>query len=130
MTDPFEAAQQRRQPLVPSNNPRTGLDYVIVHEGVLELNAFAAPVRLRLRYIPDGDIASADVFGAYCDGLGGFAWNSLEDFGQTVLGDINSELVPRWAQIQVTIDANGQMHQVLLEERRPNWDNPKLLARL
>ena len=92
--------------------------------------AFAAPVEIGLRYIPQREIVAPGALGPYLAALSAHPWPSLEDLGQVVLGDVNSELVPRWAQVRLTVRAEGRSHSVVLEDRQPKWDNPKLMNRL
>lgn len=130
MSDPFEFAKQRRARLPVEVNPRTGLDYIVTQEGRLGLADLDAAVEVRLRYIPDRHIVTRAVFVDYLLALAEYDWSSLEDLGQTMLGDLNSELVPRWVQLILTARPGGELHHVVLEDRQPKWDNPKLLARL
>ncbi len=130
MNDPFEFAKQRRARVPVEVNPRTGLDYIVTQEGHLGMAGFDAAIEVRLRYIPDRDIVARAVFADYLLALAEYDWSSLEDLGQTMLSDLNSELVPRWVQLILTARPGGELHNVVLEDRQPKWDNPKLLARL
>ena len=49
----------------------------------------------------------------------------------TMLDDVNNELIPRWAQVELTAGPGdaGDCHGVIIEDRQPGWDNPALLAR-
>lgn len=86
--------------------------------------------RIELRYVPDKLLLQEDAFGVYLAGLPETA--SLESLTAMVLDDLNNELVPRFVQIRVAADDDGldAGHEVLMEDRRPRWDNPALLARL
>ena len=56
------------------------------------------------------------------------------DLSSNILNDVNNELVTRW--LQLSISAPNQVHhgidrhEVMLEDRQPNWDNVGLLSRL
>ena len=130
MADPFATANLRRERLPMIKNPRPGLDDLVTLDGGLEPSGFEAAVEVRLRYVPDRHVLSPATFGDYLAGLAEFEWASLEDVGQTMLGDLNSELVPRWSQLILTSRPEGRLHNVVLEDRQPRWDNPALLARL
>ena len=128
--DPFEAAKLRREHLRVARNPRPGLEFIVTLEGRMTVAAFGAPVEVGLRYIPERDIVAPGALGDYLEALSAHPWPSLEDLGQILLGDINSELVPRWAQVKLSGRVDGQLHSVVLEDRQPKWDNPKLMSRL
>ena len=130
MTSQHEPILTRRNLLVTAPNARTGIDYVVTLGGELAVAAMSAPVKVSMRYVPDREILAPEVFAAYLRSLGEIEWPSLEDLGLAVLGDVNSELVPRWVQLVISCEYDGQEHAVICEDRQPKWDNPKLLARL
>jgi len=136
MTDQFAAAKERRQGLQVAPNPRPGIDYLVTLGGTVALPAGPgaqgpeAPVTVRVRYVPDRHILAASVFGTYLSALEQSSWDSLEVLGVAILGDLNSELVPRWMQVILVAKADANEYSVMLEDRQPRWDNPRLLSRL
>lgn len=126
----FHAAHERRRHLITANNPRRGLDYLVCLDGRLSLDLFDRPVSLHLRFVPDDRILAPAEFAAYINALPRLANVGLEDLAQTVLGDVNSELVPRWAAVVARGAAAGIVQCVVIEDRQPRWDNPTVLARL
>jgi 7-cyano-7-deazaguanine reductase len=126
--------QKRRTLLVCERNPDIKLDYVISITGHMAIPGEVDSSAIHLRYVPDKAILNPASFGRYLDTLGTLAWETLEEVAAAILNDVNNELVPRW--LQVSISAPDQVHpgidrhEVLLEDRQPNWDNAGLLSRL
>jgi len=124
----------RRSLLSAVRNPDSKLEYVISISG--HMTPFDSDQRsgVVLRYVPDRLILDPPAFGRYLDAMGSFQWPSLEEAAVTLLNDISNELVARWVQVSVIapqhIDPGIHSHDVLLEDRQPNWDNAGLLARL
>lgn len=125
---------ERRKLLETEKNPDSNLDYVISITGHMATHDEVDSSTVNLRYVPDRDILNPASFGRYLDALGTVEWQSLEDAAAAVLNDVNNELIARW--VQVSISAPDQVHpgidrhEVLLEDRQPNWDNAGLLSRL
>ena len=126
--------QERRALLVCERNPDIKLDYVISITGHMASHAEVDSSVIHLRYVPDKMILNPASFGRYLDALGTMPWETLEESAAAVLNDVNNELISRW--LQVSISAPDQVHhgidrhEVLLEDRQPNWDNAGLLSRL
>jgi len=126
--------EQRRKLLIADRNPDIRLDYVASLYGHMTTPGGAFRLDVGLRYVPDRAILNPASFASYLNALGGLEWSSLEDVAQAMLNDINNELIGRW--VQVSVLATGELedgvdgHEVLLEDRQPNWDNPGLLSRL
>ena len=124
----------RRSLLSAVRNPDSKLEYVISISG--HMTPFESDQRssVVLRYVPDRLILAPPAFGRYLDAMGLLQWSSLEEAAVTLLNDISNELVARWVQVSVTapqhIHPGVLGHDVLLEDRQPNWDNAGLLARL
>ncbi len=125
---------ERRNLLATERNPDIKLDYVISVTGHMATHGEVDSSSVSLRYVPDREILDPASFGRYLDALGTLKWESLEEAAAAVLNDVNNELVARW--VQVAISAPDQVHpgidrhEVLLEDRQPNWDNAGLLSRL
>ena len=124
----------RRQLLTADGNPGTRLDYVVALEGGIPGDAQGGPRTVGLRYVPDKLVLQPAAFGRYLEALAAETWPSLEDLAVTILDDMNNEVVPRWVQVTVSLPDTRQpgveSHGVILEDRRPKWDNPALLSRL
>ena len=127
MDQGFEATRSRRRALTPDANPRPGLDYLVTLEGEVEHGPGETPVSVCLRFVPDSYVLRPDVFTAYLASLTGETWATLEALGADLLGDIDSELLPRWVQVRV---ATGDSHRVALELRQPAWENRLLMVRI
>lgn len=125
---------ERRSLLATGRNPDIKLDYVISISGQIVAFGELDSSAVSLRYVPDKVILQPASFGRYLDALGKLDWTALEEAAAAVLNDVNNELIARW--VQVWISAPGQIrlgvdaHEVLLEDRQPNWDNAGLLSRL
>ena len=124
---------QRRALLDAQPNPDKTLDYIITLEGHLP-NSRGSNRQVSLRYIPDRDVLDARSFGTYLEALSGEIWATPEDLAVTVLSDVNNEVVARWVQVAVSVPELNhhavETHAVVIEDRQPNWDNPRLLSRL
>lgn len=127
MDQGFEATRSRRRALTPDANPRQGLDYLVTLEGEVGRGPEETPVSVCLRFVPDSYVLRPDVFAAYLASLTDERWATLEALGADLLGDIDSELLPRWAQVCV---ATGDAHRVALELRQPGWENRLLMVRI
>ncbi len=130
MTHPLEAAQQRRTALTPTTSPRTGLDYVATLGGRLEAKPWPAPISVGLRYVPDDFVLSPESLQSYLAVLGSSEWDTLEQLGASMTGDIDAELLPRWMRVRLCVRVLDSEHRVDFEQTKPGWDNRMLLARL
>jgi hypothetical protein len=111
MTDP----RQRRALLATAENPRRTRDMLLEHQ--LRIG----PHEAALRYVPDHLVLDIAGSRPYFDALGGLSGSEL---ALAAFEDINSELVPRWLALRV----GGNAVAVVLQEARPTWANPALLA--
>ena len=122
----LNAALSRHAELETIPNPLPRADYLCRLSGT----AMEGAALVELRYVPDKLLVQEEGFGTYLAGVDD--QDSLEALAAVILDDLNNELVPRFLQIRImasrnTLDAG---HAVLVEDRRPRWDNPALLARL
>ncbi|MEO5338350.1 MAG: hypothetical protein H7841_15890 [Magnetospirillum sp. WYHS-4] len=113
----------RRSRLSVRPDPDPKLDYLVTLEGEI---GGERPAAIELRYVPDRLILVPESFAAYLEDLGRRDWESLESLAVALLDDLRNELVARWLQVAL----QGSGHAVLVEDRQPKWDNPRLLARL
>ncbi|NQU59232.1 MAG: hypothetical protein HQ513_18530 [Rhodospirillales bacterium] len=125
---------KRRSFLVAERNPDIKLDYVITISGHMATHSEIDSSVVNLRYVPDKVILQPASFGRYLDALGTMDWAALEEAAAAVLNDVNNELITRWVQVGISapdqIHPGIDRHEVLLEDRQPNWDNAGLLSRL
>jgi len=131
-----EARDRRRAALSLTDNPLPELDYVVTLDarisGLVVNTEEGGDAGLMIRYVPDGLIMEKSSLSTYLDIVDDADWTSLEEVAVVILDDLNNELVPRWVHVGVTgmQDHNGGQHNVIVEDRQPNWDNPGLLSRL
>jgi len=130
MTHPLESAKQRRSALTQTASPRTGLDYVVTLGGRFETAPWSAPIAVELRYVPDDLVLAPASLQAYLALLGSSEWETLEQLGASVAGDIDAELLPRWLRVRLCTQVTDNEHRVDIEQTKPGWDNRMLLARL
>ncbi len=130
MTHPMETAKRRRSALTPTTSPRTGLDYVVTLSGRFDAAPWSEPITLGLRYVPDDLVLAPAPLQAYLAVLGASKWETLEQLGASMAGDIDAELLPRWMRVRLTTRVMDQEHRVDFEQTKPGWDNRMLLARL
>lgn len=122
----------RRSHIKTTPNPDERLDYVITLTGILGLRAAERSCQISIRYIPDKLIISQASFAVYLDAVGEMEWTNLEEAATAMLEDMSNEVVPRWMQLKAMLSdrAAALSHQIVLEDKQPQWDNPSLLARL
>lgn len=130
MTHPLEIAKRRRAALTTRENPRNGLDYVVTISGRVVASGWSDPIQITTKYVPDELILSPPIFHDYLETMAGLEWQSLEELGATLAGDVDSELLPRWVRVRLAATEQGQEHGVDIEQTKPGWDNRMLLARL
>jgi 7-cyano-7-deazaguanine reductase len=125
---------KRRSFLKTERNPDIKLDYVITITGHMARKDKIDSSAVSLRYVPDKVILQPVTFGRYLDAIGTLEWTALEDAAAAILNDVNNELIARWVQVWISapdqIHPGIDRHEVLLEDRQPNWDNAGLLSRL
>ena len=124
----------RRGLLETTPAPAASGDFVVVLESRLRHAEPSDRIIVRLRYIPDRRLVSARSLDRYLAALAEENPASLEAAAIVFLNDINNELVPRWAQVTFrateTSDGEEIIHEIVAEDRQPNWDNPDLLSRI
>lgn len=107
--------RHRRSMLATVENPRRNLDTLVeqqIHVGHWDL---------ALRYVPDQTILDVHASRKYFEQL---RLDYTLDLPAVAFEDINSELVPRW----LALHAHAGDSIMVLQESRPNWENPALLA--
>ena len=125
---------KRRSLLLCNRNPDTKLDYIISITGHMANPELSGNSAVHLNYVPDKTILKPASFGRYLDAIGTIELGSLEERAAIIINDINNELVARWVQLSISAPDQVQhgidRHEVMLEDRQPNWDNVGLLSRL
>ncbi len=130
MTHPMEAAKQRRTALTPTTSPRTGLDYLVSLGGRLDVSPWPESITVALRYVPDDLVLAPVSLHAYLTTVGSSEWETLEQIGAAMAGDIDAELLPRWMRLRLSARTADNEHRVDFEQTKPGWDNRMLLARM
>lgn len=129
MADPFEATRARRGHLVAADNPRPGIDCVIMLSETFASSSLPGPVAVTVRYVPDRHILPPAALGAYLAALCAPDWDGLEALGAEMIGDLDSELLPRWVQVRLEL-AGATSQRVVFEQRKPDWQDRLLLSRI
>ncbi|WP_135075979.1 hypothetical protein [Terasakiella sp. SH-1] len=118
---------QRRNLIKTQDNPNKAIDYLVSLKGQCP----QAKRHLTLRYAPDRLIMERNCFQNYMVALFADANLPIETIANTLLEDINNELVARWVQVKVSEDFDeANQHFVIVEDQQPQWDNPHFMARL
>lgn len=125
---------ERRALLTTGDNPDGTHDYVTGLEGHLQAFGQGETTGIGVHYVPDRLIVEPSAFGRYLDALAKIEWESLEALATAILGDFTNELVARWVRVVVKAPEGAYRgvgsHEVMIEDRQPQWDNPALLSRL
>jgi len=129
MADRFETRRERRSHLVAADNPRPGLDCVIMLSETIAGSSLPGPVSVSIRYVPDRHILPRAALGAYLAALRAPDWDGLEALGAEMIGDLDSELLPRWVQVRLEL-AGATAQKVIFEQCKPDWQDRLLLSRL
>lgn len=124
MTDTPDSLRQRRDLLVTTPAPQPRHDAVVILE-----NGFR-DVHLRLRYVPDRDVLLPDSLGNYLVAIGAMDFSSFESTAQTILEDINDQVIPSWLEVTLRKRTGEIHHEVRIEDRQPGWKDRGLLDRL
>ncbi len=122
--------RERRSLLSSEPNPDRQLDYVCSLGARINTSVAEPPVDFRIRYIPDRVIVTPESLNTYLGKTGALQWPSLEGFAVTVLNDVNDELIARWIEVSLAVKVDGRYHDVVLEERQPEWEDRGILSRL
>ncbi|WP_372056708.1 hypothetical protein P7L74_13700 [Tistrella mobilis] len=130
----WQAVGERRAHLVTADNPAIAHDYLVEHRGRLKLrfseDGPPAEVLWRLRYVPDRLVLPRHALDTYMTHLAATPWPLPEAAAAALVADLGSEVMPRFLQLVLLLDATSGGLRVTFEERRPNWSNPALMARL
>lgn len=84
------------------------------------------PATVTVYFVPDRRTVQATGLQAYLDTLKAPSRPAV--LAARILADLSNELVPRFVQVRVECGNEGD--SVLVEDRRPKWDNPAILSRL
>ncbi|MBO6787373.1 MAG: hypothetical protein JJ900_11030 [Rhodospirillales bacterium] len=124
MMDGSDDLRKRRDALetVPAPHPR--------HDAVVVMENDCMGARLRLRYVPDRDVLKPESLSRYVGALARMPFTSLEETAQTILEDINDQVIPNWIEVTLSRIGEEMRHEVRVEDRQPNWKERGLLDRL
>jgi 7-cyano-7-deazaguanine reductase len=124
---------ERRALLTVTSNPDETLDYVSGIQGTLLSLDKKQPTVISIHYVPDRLIVTSESFTNYLTALSEQPWQNLEELATTILGDLSNQLVARWICVKGTSSEGTypdlRAHEVLIEDRQPDWDNSSLLSR-
>jgi len=129
MDDRFETTRLRRSHLAVADNPRPGLDCVITLSETFAGTSLPGPIAISIRYVPDRHFLPQAGLSAYLAAIGTLDWDSLETLGAEIIGDLDSELLPRWVQLRLEA-AGATTHRVTFEQRKPDWQDRLMLSRI
>lgn len=124
-----------RRALLKTNGGPGGLsEYITALEGIFPAPQEGLSVSILLRYVPSRDVLIPESFATYLNTLATMDWKSNEALAAAIRDDTMDVLIARWVQVILTAEGEPgepvHRHRVILEDREPKWDNPKLLARL
>lgn len=100
------------------------------HDAIVTLSKSFDGKTLRLRYVPDRDVLTPESLSIYLREISNLEADNLETVTQTILEDINDQIIPSWLEIMVSEDVDGFTHSVQIEDRQPYWKDRSLLDRL
>ena len=124
--DPLE----RRELLKCESNPNPAKDYISEYTGQLKSQTKPANTVVRILFIPDRLILDPESLNLYLSEMSSQPWPSIEELANTLLRDIQNEVVPRWVQVHVDVawpNATHLSHQMaLVEDQQPGWSNQSL----
>ncbi len=122
--DATDDIRKRRDVLetLPAPQPR--------HDAVVVLENDCMGAKLRLRYVPDRDVLVPESLGCYVGALARMPFTSLEETAQTILEDVNDQVIPNWIEVTLSRTGEEMRHEVRIEDRQPNWKERGLLDRL
>lgn len=100
------------------------------HDAVVVLENDCLGAKLRLRYVPDRDVLVPESLGRYVGTLARLPFTSLEETAQTILEDVNDQVIPNWIEVTLSRAGEEMRHEVRIEDRQPNWKERGLLDRL
>ncbi len=100
------------------------------HDAVVVLENDCMGAKLRLRYVPDRDVLVPESLSRYVGALARMPFSSLEETAQTILEDVNDQVIPNWIEVTLSRAGDEMRHEVRIEDRQPNWKERGLLDRL
>ncbi|WNJ99145.1 hypothetical protein L2D14_14890 [Thalassospiraceae bacterium LMO-JJ14] len=124
LMDTPDSLRIRRDLLLTTPAPQPRHDAVVILENSLK------DAHLRLRYVPDRDVLQPESLGRYVDAIRAMTFASFEETAQTILEDINDQVIPCWLEVTLSRGGTDMHHEVRIEDRQPNWKDRGLLDRL
>jgi len=100
------------------------------HDAVVILENDGLGASLRVRYVPDRDVLVPESLAQYVRVLVDMTFASFEETAQTILEDINDQVIPSWVEVTLRQTGDGMHHEVRIEDRQPGWHDRGLLDRL
>ncbi len=100
------------------------------HDAIVNLSGNIGDVTVRLRYVPDRDLLTPQGFATYLTALSPTGNGPLEITAQTILEDINDQVIPCWLEVLTSSETGDIKQDVRIEDRQPKWQDRGLLDRL
>ena len=127
--------QARRAHLTIQAAPGDNRDYIATLSGNLVGTSFGlTSVGVEVRYVPDRFVTRLGDFQTYLAYLDKFGFEHLETVGAILRDDFANVLIGKWTQVTITGTAPGRIglmeHVVVMEDRRPKWNNKTLMDRV
>ena len=115
-------------------NPDERLDYGVTLTGRFGFPAGLGSCQISIRCTPDNLIISQSSCAVYLSALDGMEWAKLDEAATAILEDMGNEMVARWIQVKASMSDDDtpstRSHQIVMEDKQPQWENASLLARI
>ena len=126
---------ERRSLLESQTNPDQTRDYVItLSGGMTNKSSDTRRYDHHIQYVPDRTILVPESLNRYLMELNKQDGISLEEITTAILSDLQNQIVPRWVQVAIKMDIQSLdhivLHQAIVEDAQPGWQNDELLNRL
>jgi len=117
------------------DNPCRAREYFVICKNDFTL-AGAGKISVDVTFIPDSAILNRQSYNAYLENIFAGAGGDLilETLAEKIIEDLSNELVPFWISVRILLESqsgnSSSLHQAILEDRQPGWDNPGLLSQV
>ena len=126
--------QDRRNLLATNLSPKTNHEIVVELEKLITFEEDKSLACIRVMYVPDRLILPYQSLQTYLDATSKITVNSLEELAVEMLDDFINEILPRWVQINISIQDKNAIDRIsgriTITDRQPGWENSNLLSRV
>lgn len=126
--------QDRRNLLATNLSPKTNHEIVVELEKLIFFEEDKSLACIRIMYVPDRLILPHQSLQTYLDAISKVPVNSLEELAVAMLDDFINEVLPRWVQINISVQDKNAIDRVsgriTVTDRQPGWENSNLLSRI